>query len=169
VADLAAAGPPAVPGPEGDRPRRLRVELLAAGADHRLADGIAVLGSLGDAVELAGLAAATARPLAVVAGAHAALGAELDLPVLRGLADDQPTDSAWVLAARSTLRDRFDAARLALTGRLLRAGGEVSAFLAADAAAMRRFRTAGSVAVAARDDAVAVLAVVVDELERLAR
>ena len=167
VAQLADA-PPTPTGPGDDSRSRLREELLAAGADRRLTDGVAVLGSLSDAVELAELAAATGRPLSAVAAAHAALGAELGLPALRALADDEPTDSTWVLAARSALRDRFDAARVALTGRLVRADGDVPSFLAADAAAVRRFRTACAAAPTARDDAVAVLAVVVDELERLA-
>jgi glutamate dehydrogenase len=117
-----------------------------------------------------------ARPLladviplgAMVVDAHVALGEELALPALRDRVADEPSDSHWVLAAKSALRDELDTYRTALTAAAVRtAGGDVGRSTQRHAAAVARFAAVRDVAAAAREDGVPVLTVVLSELHRL--
>ncbi|WP_052091056.1 NAD-glutamate dehydrogenase domain-containing protein [Modestobacter caceresii] len=170
VGQLGTDGWLARPGLDANRARRLHADLLAAGAGAELAAGIAALGCLTDVLELGELAEETGIPIAAVVDAHVEFGEALGLPAARAGAGDAPTDSHWVLAAKAALRDELDTHRLTLTRALMRtAAGDVAGLLRRHGAAAARFSGARDAASAARDDVVAVLAVLTAELHRLAQ
>jgi glutamate dehydrogenase len=139
-------------------------ELRAAGAGPALTAGIAALGPRADAVDLADVVAATGLPVAAVLRAHSALGGELRLDGVGARAADAPGDSSWVLAAKAALREQLGEHHRALTAAVLTAGDDL---LARHAAAVARFAATGDAAAAAREDGVALLAVLSGELHRL--
>ncbi|MGK5114881.1 MULTISPECIES: NAD-glutamate dehydrogenase domain-containing protein [unclassified Geodermatophilus] len=139
-------------------------ELRAAGAGPALAAGIAVLGPRADAVDLADVVGATGLPVGAVLRAHSALGRALRLDGAGARAADAPGDSSWVLAAKAALREQLGEHHRALTAAALTAGDDV---LARHPAAVARFAATGEAAATAREDGVALLAVLTGELRRL--
>jgi glutamate dehydrogenase len=147
----------------------LREELLATGASWQLADGVAALRRRAEAIDLAQVVQRTGAPIVRVLGTHFALCERLGLSAVRGRAADRPGDSSWTLAAKSALREQLDEhARSLLTGLLLE-DRTVDDLLAQHDAAVSRFAAVRTAALSARGEAVAVLATVVGELDRLRR
>ncbi|WP_456858857.1 NAD-glutamate dehydrogenase domain-containing protein [Geodermatophilus sp. SYSU D00691] len=145
--------------------RALAERLRAAGARDSLADGVAALGTRTEAVDLADVVERTGLPVCAVLTRHRALGRALGLD--RVPAAEVPGDSTWVLAAKVALREQLDEHARALTAALLADGGDVDGFLARHATAVGRFAAVRDAAAAAREDAVALLAVLTGELSRL--
>ncbi|MCZ2811972.1 NAD-glutamate dehydrogenase [Modestobacter sp. VKM Ac-2979] len=140
-------------------------QLRAAGACAQLADGVAALASRADALDLAGLVETTGLPVYRVLDRHWALGRALGID--RVPAAELAGDSTWELAAKTVLREQFDEHIRALTASLLADGGDVDRFLDRHSAAIGRFTAVRDAAATAQQNAVALLAVLTDELLRL--
>ncbi|WP_116451712.1 NAD-glutamate dehydrogenase domain-containing protein [Blastococcus litoris] len=150
---------------EGD-PERAD-QLLAAGARPALAQSVAVLVRRAEAVDLGWVVERTRLPVEAVVAGHLALANALGLPGARAGAVEAPGDSSWVLTAKTALREQFDKHARALTAAMLASDDGVDGFLTRHAAAVDRFAAVRSAASTARDDAVALLVVLTNELYRL--
>ncbi|MFW3168907.1 NAD-glutamate dehydrogenase domain-containing protein [Geodermatophilus sp. CPCC 206100] len=144
-----------------------REELLAAGASGQLADGLTALGRRAEVIDLASVVHTTGAPVGAVLRTHSALGERLGLPDVRGIAADRPGDSSWTLAAKSALREQLDQHARSLVTGLLLAGRTTDDLVAQHGAAVARFAAVRTTALSTRGEAVAVLATVVGELDRL--
>jgi glutamate dehydrogenase len=163
LADLAdRAGPTA-----GATDRFSREELLAAGAPAQLADGLAALGRRAEVVHLASVVHTTGAPIGAVLRTSRAVSERLGLPAVRGIAADRAGDSSWALAAKSALREQLDQHARSLVTALLLEDRTADDLVAQHGAAVARFAAVRTAALSARDEAVAVLATVVGELDRL--
>ena len=144
-----------------------RDEFLAAGGSSQLADRLAALRRRAEAIELAEVVQRTQAPVGAVRRAHSALCARLGLTALGAIAADRPGDSSWTLTAKAALREQLDEHARSLVTALLLDGRTVDDLITRHDDAAARFAAVRAAALSARGEAVAVLAVVVGELDRL--
>ena len=124
------------------------------------------------ALDIAEIAAASARPVEMVARTHAALDARLGLAKLRALVSALPSDGHWQALARSAAADELAAVTRALTAQAVPLGGDASGALAAwekahEAAWSRARRVLEELAEAKSAD-LAMISVALRELRNLA-
>lgn len=107
--------PALLAGPEATALAQWRQDLTQSGVDDELALRVAAGEISAAALDIADVAAATQRSLALVAGVYFALDTEFSFSWLRERALALPADSHWDLLARTTTLEDLDRLKRALT------------------------------------------------------
>ena len=102
-------------------------DYAAKGVPEAIAARVVTLDALYSTLDIVEVAAATNRPVELVAEVYFELSTRLELPWLRAMIDYLPGDQHWKMLARAAMQDDLSGLQRTIAGEILTGGGDAAA------------------------------------------
>jgi glutamate dehydrogenase len=127
VEALAARLPALLDEHSGARVAAAVADYAAKGVPEPLATRVVTLDALYPTLDIVEVAAATNRPVELVAEVYFAVATALELPWLREMIERLPADQHWQMLARNAMQDDLSGLQRTIAGEILREDGGIAA------------------------------------------